>query len=261
MKTRPKVLVRDRRSFDDLVELRADDGQPARIAGNIVYNRWSEDLGGFVERVMPGAFRKTLLEGDIRSLFNHDPNIILGRNKAATLALDDQANRLRYEATPADTQSIRDLVIEPMRRHEITGSSFSFRTITDAWRDPTHPDNSHARQGLWERDLLEAQLYDVGPVTFPAYLQSDSAVRSLLEGGGVDFALLSGVLVRAERGVPLTDADADLITGSIDVLRSYIPSPPEPDAGHHDDEPQAGRDVAHLRRLLDLREREFSLAN
>jgi hypothetical protein len=258
MKTRPKVPVRDRRSFDDLVELRAEDGQPPRIVGNIIYNRWSQDLGGFVERLLPGVFRKTLLEGDIRSLFNHDPNIILGRNKADTLALDDQASGLRYQATPADTQSIRDLVLEPMRRKEVTGSSFGFRTITDAWREPTHPDNSHARQGLWERDLVEAQLYDVGPVTFPAYLQSDSAVRSMFEGGGVDFAVLSGILLRAERGITLTDADVDLLNGSIDVLRSYIPSPPESDEGHHADEPQAGRDVAHLRRLLDLREREFS---
>ena len=99
MKTKPRTRLNDRRSFLDDVELRADDGQPARISGHIVYNRWSEDLGGFVERVMPGAFTKTLLESDIRALFNHDPNFVLGRNKAGTLTFADQAGSLRYETT------------------------------------------------------------------------------------------------------------------------------------------------------------------
>jgi len=253
MKVKPKVRVHDRRSFDDIVELRSEDGQPTRLVGHVVYNRWSQDLGGFVERVLPGAFTKTLLEGDIRSLFNHDPNIVLGRKAANTLVLTDQAAALRYEVTPADTQTIRDLVIEPMRRGEVTGSSFSFRTVRDEWRAPEDSDNHHKSAGLWERDLTEAQLFDVGPVTFPAYVQSDSAVRSLLEGGGIDFALLSGVLVRAERGVSLTDSDRELVESSIAVLRSYLPEP-EPAEATTPATPDAGRDIAHLRRRLELLE-------
>lgn len=256
---KPRTRLNDRRSFFDDVELRADGSQPARISGHIVYNRWSEDLGGFVERVIPGSFTKTLLESDIRALFNHDPNFVLGRNKAGTLTFTDQAGSLRYETTPADTQTIRDLVIEPMRRGEITGSSFSFRTIRDEWREPESKDNRHGSQGLWERDLLEVRLFDTGPVTFPAYTQSDSAVRSLFEDAGLDIAVLSGALLRADRGIPLTEADIDLVTRSIEALRSYLPSESEPVVATTQDEPKAGRNAAHLARLLDLRERELSL--
>lgn len=258
MKKKPKTTSREIRSLADDVELREDDGQPARIVGHIVYSRWSQDLGGFVERVMPGAFTKTLLEGDIRSLFNHDANFVLGRKKADTLTFTDQAASLRYEATPPATTTISDLVIAPIRRGDVTGSSFSFRTIRDEWRDPDSKDNRHASQGLWERDLLEAQLFDAGPVTFPAYVQSDSAVRSIFEGAGVDFSLVAGAIIRADRGVPLTEADIELITGSIDALRSYLPAPEPPEATTPADS-QAGRSVAHLRRILEVRARELEL--
>lgn len=258
---RPKTRTREERVFPLTVEVRAGEGDdPARIVGHAaVFNRWSEDLGGFVERIMPGAFAKTIGEADIRSLFNHDPNFVLGRTKSGTLTLSEDKKGLLIDAVAPETDTIRDLVLAPMERGDVDQASFSFRTIRDEWRDPDAKDNKHGKAGLWERDLLEVGLYDVGPVTFPAYTQTDMGVRSLIDVDGFDLQALAAVLIRAERGIPLTEADIELLTGSIDALRGHLPSEPEPIAATTPDEPQAGRSVVHLRRLLDIRERELSL--
>ena len=265
---RPRTKLQEERIFTVELEARADasDDKPLRIVGHpVVYNRWSEDLGGFVERILPGAGAKTISEADIRVLLNHDPNYLLGRNTAGTASFTESSVGIRMETFPADTPTIRDLVIVPMQRRELTQMSFSFRTVRDAWREPDDPANKHRSDGLWERDVAEFQMFDASIVTFPAYRQTDAAVRAsigILDGiADLDLRGLTGLLTRAERGFPLTEPDVVMLNRTIDVLRSYIPASPEPDAGHHDDEPQAGRDVAHLRRLLDLREREFSLAN
>lgn len=255
MKTKPKTRSREERVFPLTVEVRAAEGdEPTKIIGHAaVFNRWSEDLGGFRERIMPGAFTKTIGEADIRSLFNHDPNFVLGRTKSGTLSLAEDKRGLAIEAIAPETDTIRDLVLEPMRRGDVDQASFSFRTIRDEWREPKK------EGGLWERDLFEVGLYDVGPVTFPAYTQTDMGVRSLVDVDGFDFPAIAAVLIRAERGIPLTEADIDLLNGSIEALRSYLPSEPEPEEATTPDEPQAGRNVAHLRRLLDLRARELEL--
>lgn len=284
LRNRPRLKTREERIFDVDLEIRAaTDDQPRQIIGHpIVYNRWSEDLGGFRERVMPGAVRKTIAEADIRALFNHDPNFILGRNKSGTLRLIDEPSKLRMELTPPDNDTINHLVISPMERKDLTQMSFGFRAVADEWREPA---TAIKKDGLWERDLLELKLFDVSPVTFPAYTQTDVHVRSLLgelEGTGIDFSALTATLTRAERGIPITDTDVDLVIGSIAALRSYLPAEPEPallerlgasivgrghhstaepepETGHHSDEP-TGRSVAHLRRLLDLELAEGSAA-
>lgn len=248
MKLTRNRMRRDERTFDVAVEHRADDDKPLRIVGHpIVYDRWSVDLGGFRERVRPGAATKALLEDDIRALLNHDPNYVLGRNRAGTLMLTDQAGSLRMELYPADTPTVRDMVVTPMERGDLTQMSFAFRTIRDDWREPK------AEGGLWERDLLEVSLYDVSVVTYPAYSQADAAVRSALASAGIAWDVLAALLTRADRGVPLTSGDTDLVEATVAVLRSYLPSEPEPPATTPD-EPQAGRSIAHLRALLELQE-------
>jgi HK97 family phage prohead protease len=175
---RNRAGVREERTFALAgVEVRTADGAPPTIVGHAaVYNRWSEDLGGFRERVLPGAFTKSLVDGDVRALFNHDPNFLLGRTKSGTLTLSDEAKGLHFEATPPDTQTIRDLVLEPMKRGDVDQCSFAFSVPAggDTWREPPQPG------GLYERDLVDVRLYDVSPVTFPAYPQTDVAVRALM---------------------------------------------------------------------------------
>lgn len=249
---RARRHLREERALSVELEVREDEGQPPRIVGYpIRYDVWSEDLGGFRERIRPGAATKTIAEADIRVLFNHDPNIVLGRNRSGTATFVEDRKGVRVEVTPPETQTVQDLVLAPMRRGDVNQMSFAFRAIRDEWHEPKKPGQ------LAERDLFEFRMYDGSVVTFPGYTQTEAAVRGLLEGVGIDWAALSACITRAERGLHLTDADTDLLTGSIDVLRSYIPQEPEPSATTP--VPQAGPPLAHLRRVLDLRERELAL--
>lgn len=164
---------RERRTFEVVglkVERRAEDGQPSRLAGHAaVFNSLSVDLGGFRERIEPGAFAATIAEDDIRALFNHNPDFVLGRNVAGTLRLAEDDRGLAIGIDLPDTQAARDLSVS-IERGDITGMSFGFRTISDQWE---------MQDGDAVRTLLAVKLFDVSPVTFPAYPETDVAVRSL----------------------------------------------------------------------------------
>jgi len=150
------------------VQQRADGG--AVLVGHAaVFNAPSEDLGGFREIVAPGAFSQTIVEDDIRALFNHDANQILGRNRASTLRLAEDSQGLAYEIDLPDTQLARDLAAS-VERGDISGNSFSFQTLEDRWE---------RLQAGEMRTLISVRLFDVGPVVFPAYPQTDVALRSL----------------------------------------------------------------------------------
>lgn len=127
------------------------------------------------EEVAPGAWAKTIAEGDIRSMFNHDVNRLLGRTTAGTLRLSEDDTGLLYDvdinALDANAMSVHAQVA----RGDVSGSSVWFRVIRQEWTVATE-DN-----GL-ERDLrriLEAMLFETGPVTFPAFVTTSANVRSL----------------------------------------------------------------------------------
>ncbi|MFM5187371.1 MULTISPECIES: HK97 family phage prohead protease [Aeromonas] len=160
-------------------EVRAEpgaDGQGTKIVGHAaVFNRLSENLGGFREIIKPGAF-DGVMQDDVRGLFNHDPNFVLGRTKSNTmrLAIDDEG--LGYEIDAPSTQTVQDLVLAPMRRGDIDSSSFQFKVAHDGERWFYDDD------GLLTREITKfARLYDVGPVAFPAYPDATAASRSMQE--------------------------------------------------------------------------------
>jgi HK97 family phage prohead protease len=163
-----------------VAELRvvAADGTPTKIAGHAAkFDSLSEDLGGFRERIAPGAFAKSIQSGDIRALWNHDANIVLGRNKAGTLRLSEDSAGLAFEVDAPDTQLVRDMVMAPIARGDVNQCSFGFYTMADKWAKV---------DGEWIRTLLECELFDVSPVTYPAYPSTDVAVRSLQAAQAAD---------------------------------------------------------------------------
>lgn len=163
----------ERRAFPfGAVEVRAaGDGPPRLVGYAAVFDRPSEDLGGFVEVIRRGAFSKTIQEADIRALWNHDPNYVLGRTKSGTLSLMEDDHGLRIEVVPPDTTWARDLM-ETIRRGDVDQMSFGFRPIRDRWQTD--------ERGQVTRELLEVALFDVSPVTFPAYPQTEVQVRSAI---------------------------------------------------------------------------------
>jgi HK97 family phage prohead protease len=164
------------------LEQRAD-GQPPAIVGygSVFYDPADPgteyDLrsswGGFVERIMPGAFDRAIREDDVRALFNHDANHVLGRTPG-TLKLSADSKGLRYEISPPDTQTGRD-VTASIQRGDISGSSFSFSVEEESWHETR---DATTGQTTVIREIRAVRLYDVGPVTFPAYQSATAGVRS-----------------------------------------------------------------------------------
>ena len=136
-------------------------GEPAFEGYAAVFDTWSEDLGGFREKIARGAFSKALERGDdVRALFNHDPNYVLGRTKAGTLELTEDENGLRFRVQlPSDIGWARDLY-RSVQRGDISQCSFAFMVEDEDWARGQSGD---------ERTIRSARLFDVSIVTYPAY--------------------------------------------------------------------------------------------
>lgn len=168
----------ERRTLVEPVEFRStDDGKIQADGYAYVFDKRSQNLGGFVEQVAAGAGKKSLQEQDVRALFNHEPSGLLGRMGAGTLRMGEDDTGGHYEIDLPDTTTGRD-VATLLERKDIIGSSFGFRTIEDEWGEDEH--------GFPLRTLKQFSLRDVGPVTFPAYTDSTSALRSLAEQRSLD---------------------------------------------------------------------------
>lgn len=150
------------------IELRSDDGEN-RISGYAAkFNTLSENLGGFRETIREGAFDHVLVD-DVRALFNHDPSMILGRTKADTLHLELDATGLHYRIEPPDTQYARDLT-KSIERGDVTQSSFAFQVADDDWDED--------KDGRLIRTIKSVKrLFDISPVTYPAYPDTSVAMR------------------------------------------------------------------------------------
>ena len=161
------------RTFDVSIEIEKREEGAASIVGHAaVFNTLSENLGGFRERIAPGAFTESIQADDVRALFNHDPNFVLGRNKAGTLDLTEDDQGLAIRISPPDTTFARDLMVS-MGRRDITQMSFGFTVMPDgqSWEEDA--------DGMVIRTLRKVRLFDVSPVTYPAYPQTDVAVREM----------------------------------------------------------------------------------
>lgn len=141
--------------------------QPTRIEG--FFEEWDEV-------VAPGAWRNTISRdgADIISTFNHNVDNLLGRTSAGTLALEDTEEGLVYtvQVNEADPQAMG--IHARVARQDISGSSVWFRVTHEEWEDPTDDNDLDVPR----RTILDAELFEVGPVTFPAFPQTTSQARA-----------------------------------------------------------------------------------
>jgi HK97 family phage prohead protease len=154
------------------IETREGGNSPVIRGHAAVFNSLSENLGGFREMVAPGAFTEAIKSDDVRALFNHNPDYILGRNISKTLRLSEDKEGLSIEIDPPETNVAKDLLIS-IERGDVDQMSFGFRVRPngEAWGED--------EEGNVIRTLTDVKLFDVSPVTYPAYPQTDVAVRSL----------------------------------------------------------------------------------
>jgi hypothetical protein len=151
-------------------EVRAAEGERRIVGYAAVFESMSEDLGGFREVIKPGAFDRALKEGhDVRALWNHNPDVVLGRTKSGTLKLSVDERGLRVEIDPPETRAAED-VLASIRRGDVDGMSFGFRVLTDEWR---------TQDGAQVRELRDLELLDVSPVAYPAYPATQVSARAL----------------------------------------------------------------------------------
>lgn len=157
-----------------VTELRASEGDGARyITGHgAVFNQEAEIWDGVFEVVRAGAFLKTIQEADVRALKNHDPNYILGRNKAGTLQLSEDEVGLAYRILVDPNVSYANDLYSSLQRGDITQSSYAFLPVSERW--------TQREDGSELRELIAVQLFDVSPVTYPAFVGADSQARGLM---------------------------------------------------------------------------------
>lgn len=156
----------------DITNLQTRDGTDSTqiISGYAaVFNSPTTIGDWFTEVIAPGAFSRTLSEnGDIRALFNHDWNNVLGRTKSGTLRLEEDERGLKFEVELPNTSVARDLV-ESMRRGDINQCSFGFYATEESWDYSVEPAT---------RTVIEATLYEISVVSIPAYEDTEVSLRS-----------------------------------------------------------------------------------
>lgn len=175
---RPIEGALERRMFSGLVQLRAAEGEKAAVISGlaVVIGKRSENFGSseypIYEQIDPGALDSTDIS-DVRALFNHDPDNLLGRTTSKTLRLTRASDGLHFECDPPDTQMANDLR-EMIQRGDVTGCSFAFTVKRGGTSWDELPEG-----GVLRRIRAIDRIYDVGPVTFPAYPATDAEARGL----------------------------------------------------------------------------------
>ena len=200
------------------LEVRTEDDGSMRISGYAaLFNKRSDDLGGFVEILRPGCFRKALeKQPDIKALFNHDPSTIFARSKNGTLTVEENQTGLKFEAVlnPEDDDGKR--IYNKVKSGLIDQCSFAFGVSEEGQR--------WTEGNPMQREILEVGLLaDVSVVTNPAYPQTTVQARAILKEAGFDFDAVAEVMRKKSNGAEVSNEDRDLINGAIMVLESYLP--------------------------------------
>jgi hypothetical protein len=172
-------MKQERRTITGSVHARAiGDGMPKEIGGIAAVVNSVTDLGYFEEVITPGAFDYALSrEYDIRCLFNHEAELILGRTKAETCKVFVNADgNLEYTWIPDYENPTHMSVVRSIMRGDITQSSFAFTIKEQTWTDST----KYGTMGKRTITMID-ELFDVSPVTYPAYSDTEADARSIIK--------------------------------------------------------------------------------
>jgi HK97 family phage prohead protease len=239
-------------------ELREEANKPPKLVGYAsVFNQEAIIFGMWREKVAQGAFKKTIKESDIRALWNHNTDLVLGRNKSGTLSLAEDDRGLTVEIIPPDTQAGRD-ALTSIKRGDVSQMSIAFQIIKQEWLTPED------KKELPLRTIREMKLYEVSPVTFPAFEQTSISARSAFEPDAEndprDEALR--LALAADHGLELTTEQRKIIAAAVELYQPYLlePEPDPNDPDHHSrasEEPEPDLDghystLERLRRLSEL---------
>jgi HK97 family phage prohead protease len=239
-------------------ELREDDNKPPKLVGYAsVFNQEAEIFGLWREKVAQGAFKKTIKESDIRALWNHNTDLVLGRNKSGTLSLAEDDHGLKVEIIPPDTQAGRD-ALTSIKRGDVSQMSIAFQIVKQEWLTPDD------KKVLPIRTIREMKLFEVSPVTFPAFEQTSINARNAMEPEAENDPREEALRLSlaADHGLELTTEQRQIIAAAVEIYQPYLlePEPDPNDPDHHSrasEEPEPDLDghystLERLRRLSEL---------
>lgn len=151
------------------VETRAaEDGKKTLVGYAAVFNSDTTIGDYFIERIDPHAFDKAI-NGDVRALIDHDTGRVIGRTKSGTLKLSADSKGLAVEINVPDTADGRDLMTL-VERGDISGMSIGFMVTKQEWDETGN---------MPVRTIIEAELFEVSCVAFPAYEDTQLSARSI----------------------------------------------------------------------------------
>lgn len=166
-KTSTTPSDQETRTLPEPVEVRQAEDGSKQLRGYAALFNTPAQVSGWEERIAPGAFTDAIQRDDVRALFNHDPNYVLGRTPK-TLRLEQDSRGLRYEVDLPETSWAADLHASILRG-DINQSSFAFVVEGEEWNGKSKPP---------VRTITKVRLYDVSPVTYPAYAQTTVSARA-----------------------------------------------------------------------------------
>lgn len=172
-------MKQEKRTYTGTVNYRAaGDGMPSEVGGIAAVVNSVTDLGYFEEVITTGAFDNALSQDyDIRCLFNHEAELILGRTKANTCKVFVNADgNLEYTWVPDYENPTHVSVVRSIMRGDITQSSFAFTIKEQTWSEST----KYGTMGKRTIKVID-QLFDVSPVTYPAYEDTEADARSIAQ--------------------------------------------------------------------------------
>jgi HK97 family phage prohead protease len=212
-------------------EVRAEGDGMSFTGYASVFNSPSEDLGGFIEYVAPGAFKRSLQSrNEVKLLWNHDSGEPLASLRGGTMQLIEDSRGLKVTAQLPNTTRGRD-VAELLRTNVINTMSFGFNVIKDSW-------SSDGKT----RTLESVRLFEVSVVSFAAYPSTTAQVRSGNQTINPD--QLADALLKLESGEELDEANANLITDVVNKLKA---------------QPEIDEVIDNGLELLDLKKKQFDL--
>jgi HK97 family phage prohead protease len=203
-------MKHETRNFEADFELREEGDGMTFVGYAAKFNSPSEDLGGFIETIEPGAFRKSLRSrNDVKLLVNHDTGRVLASSRAGTMKLFEDEVGLRVEASLPNTTDGRDMA-ELLKRGDLNKMSFGFSVMKDSWNSD-----------MTQRTLKSVKLFETSIVSYPAYSQTEAMVRSLDKAAtraNVDADELADAVLKLEEGADLSEQEAELITKVVHSL-------------------------------------------
>ena len=201
------------------METRAEnDAEFIRITGYGAVFSKKYRVMGFSEQIAPGAFTKTLADNpDVRGMFNHSPDFLLGRTKSGTMDVEEDKRGLRYEIRADKLDPQAQSVARKIERGDVDGSSMAFFVHQEEWEE------KGGKPSL--RTIKEVELIETGPVTMPASPSTTSKIQRALDETEIDFETVTRLAIMRRAGFPLRAADLDFIAQTIERLERLKADP------------------------------------